>query len=282
MSQEHHSGQAVRVTTRPMGDAPEPGDAPFAVERIAALTHDLGNLLDGSMRYLGLARRSLGAVLAAREAEGVHRQLDVVYASLERMADLVHAAMRSSASVVGSPTMTPMKPISLEEAAEHAAEVLRPEAGERGIEITTAISPDAAGLPAGPLYSVILNAIRNAVESIARAQVREMGVRSGHVEIAVNTKPVGPAEDASVDLVLLEVRDDGAGVPGEGDTARAFDLGYSTKPGGMGIGLALARDVVREFGGMIELVRRTDRGSPDRPGAILKVAYPIARKKPEA
>jgi len=281
MSQQNHNrpGPPIRVTVRPPGDVPDPADAPFAVERLAALGHDLGNLLDGSMRCLSLARRSLGnTAIQTEEERSVQRHLGTVYGALERMADLVHAAMKGSSSVVGSATLCPSQPITLETAITHAADVVGPEAAERGIQIVLSISPDAAALSAGPLYSVILNGLRNAIESIVRAQPRDVGVRTGSVEVSATLKPVGPVDDASIDLVLLEIRDDGRGLPGTEDPNRAFDFGYTTKPGGAGVGLALAREVVREYGGMIELVRRTDRGSPTRPGAILKVAYPMARK----
>jgi len=281
MSQQNHNrpGSPIRVTVRPPGDVPDPADAPFAVERLAALGHELGNLLDGSMRCLSLARRSLGnTAIQTEEERSVQRHLGTVYGALERMADLVHAAMKGSSSVVGSATLCPSQPITLETAITHAADVVGPEAAERGIQIVLSISPDAASLSAGPLYSVILNGLRNAIESIVRAQPRDVGVRTGSVEVSATLKPVGPVDDASIDLVLLEIRDDGRGLPGTEDPNRAFDFGYTTKPGGAGVGLALAREVVREYGGMIELVRRTDRGSPTRPGAILKVAYPMARK----
>src|SRR5205814_1865398 len=91
------------------------------------------------------------------------------------------------------------------------------------------IAPEAAGIPAGPLSSVVLNALRNAVESISRAQPRDTGVRAGRVDVVVRVKPVGPADDASVDLVLLEIRDDGQGIPGKDDPAKAFDFGFTTK-----------------------------------------------------
>ena len=46
---------------RHAGTAPtaDPTDASFAAARLTALTHDLANLLDGSMRCLGLAERTL-------------------------------------------------------------------------------------------------------------------------------------------------------------------------------------------------------------------------------
>ncbi len=62
----------------------------------------------------------------------------------------------------------------------------------------------------------------------------------------------------------------------------AFDFGFTTKPGSLGVGLALAREVIREIGGMIELGHRDERRGSKRPGAVLRIAYPVPRDKPRA
>src|SRR3954467_1961799 len=84
------------------GERPDAADAPFALARLRILTHELNNLLDGSLRSLALARRSL-ALLPAHNAQtdSVSRYFETVFGALERMADIVNAAMRGTASVVG-------------------------------------------------------------------------------------------------------------------------------------------------------------------------------------
>src|SRR5439155_16027454 len=124
-----------------------------------------------------------------------------------------------------------------------------------------AVADDAAALPAGPLYSVFLNGIRNGLESIGRAPADERGERPGRIEVCARIHPPSPRSDPAIAVALIEIRDDGRGFPGA-DPGQAFDFGYTTKPGSLGIGLALAREVVRELGGSIELVRRADGPSP--------------------
>lgn len=268
----------LRLTRTPNG-TPDPADAPFAVDRLTALAHDLGNLLDGTMRCLSLAQQTLRRDSGVPdEVSGALQKLEIAYGALERMADLVHAAMRGSGSVVGSPTLMPTRPITLQEAIEHAADVLRPDAESRGIAIGVSVSAEAAGIAAGPLYSVILNGIRNAVEAIGRAEPDEHGNRRGRVEIVACLRPHRPGDDPGIHTALIEIRDDGRGFPGSGDPACAFDLGFSTKPRSLGLGLALAREVVREAGGTIELVRRTDVATPGRQGMILRIYQPVLRQ----
>lgn len=265
-------------------DRPEAADAPFALERLTVLAHEIANLLDGSLRCLGLARGSLQALPAHHaELDAVRRYVDTVNSSLERMADLVNAAMRGTASVVGSPSLSPKRTICLSEALAHAADVIYPEAHERGVEIHLDLAPAVAPLPIGPLYSVLLNGLRNALEAITREHPASKGRSApastgggGRIDVVGRRRPLGSRRGA-FDLVELEIRDDGPGISGLSDASAAFSFGFSTKPGGMGVGLALSREVVAEMGGTIELLPRTPPLPAPRPGAVLRICYPVAR-----
>lgn len=254
------------------GDHPDAVDGPFVIERLTALTHDLGNLLDGSLRCLGLARRSLarrvGGIDAASNDEAL-RQIDTVYGALERMADLVQAAMRGSASVVASPAVSPRRPFTLHEALLHAARVLAPMAVELRTKMEVACADELASATAGPIYTVILNALRNALESIQRVPDHHRR-DGGRVDVRAWTRTSGGGQR----FIVVDVLDDGAGIHSVGEGVRAFDIGVSSKPGGLGVGLALSREVVRELAGTIELRPRMDIADPVRPGAMLRVTYP--------
>jgi signal transduction histidine kinase len=264
----------IRVDRAGMGERAEPGDAPYAIEHVTALTHEIRNLLDGSIRCLGLARRSIsqlpGELEGARDAT---RHLDIAKGALERMADLVNAAMHGSASVVGSPALAPERPITLEEATRHAADVLMPQAQERGISIVLGIDPLAGSVPVGPMYSVILNGLKNSLESIPEGQ-------RGTIDVTIRIIADEAAARDGLRFHLISIQDDGCGLRGRRTAERAFDFGFSTKQTGRGIGLALAREIVRHAGGSIELCQRTDRSSADRPGAVLRVLYPIVNDAP--
>lgn len=260
----------LRLSTRTEGDPPDPADGPFAIERVEVLSHELGNLLDGSMRCLSLARRLLTRGGSDEEPiERVSRQLDTVYTAMERMADLVNAAMRGSGSVVGSPTLSPDRPITLGEAIRHAIEVLSPMAAEQGVTIGEALEPSAAALHAGPMYSVILNGIRNGIESVARTG------EPGRVEVRAFVRG---GEGAGSALAVVEILDNGGGMPGREAASRAFRPGYTSKAGGLGVGLSLSREIVNELGGAIDLCAREDLGGA-RPGAVLRIVFPPPRDR---
>jgi PAS domain S-box-containing protein len=97
------------------------------------------------------------------------------------------------------------------------------------------------------LQQLVLNLIMNAVEAMS-------GVRDRPREIVIRTQP-GEGND-----VLVAVQDSGVGLSAEG-REKIFDAFYTTKSGGMGMGLAISRSIVEHHGGRLWAV------SNDGPGA---------------
>jgi CheY-like chemotaxis protein len=85
----------------------------------------------------------------------------------------------------------------------------------------------------------------------------------------VHTKRIGDQR------VLLEVADDGPGIP-PAIHARIFDPFFTTKPAGVGtgLGLAIVLSAVREHGGQVHVQ------SPPGGGAIFQIELPAAAETP--
>jgi two-component system sensor kinase FixL len=96
------------------------------------------------------------------------------------------------------------------------------------------------------LLQVMLNLVQNAIDSMRDVadRARILGIRT--------------ATDAG--SVIVEVGDTGVGLPA-GNTARLFDPLYTTKKGGMGLGLAICRRVVLMHGGTIDARSNLDFGA---------------------
>jgi C4-dicarboxylate-specific signal transduction histidine kinase len=97
------------------------------------------------------------------------------------------------------------------------------------------------------LQQVILNLIINAAEAMGDAT-------EGPRELMIST-----AEDPS-NSVHVEMRDSGSGLKPEG-LNRLFDPFYTTKPGGMGMGLSICRSIIEAHGGKIWATANVPRGA---------------------
>ncbi|MFN2121524.1 MAG: ATP-binding protein, partial [Anaerolineales bacterium] len=89
------------------------------------------------------------------------------------------------------------------------------------------------------IQQVILNLIMNAIEAMQQLPDAER-----RIEIA--------AAHRGADTVQVSVTDSGPGIP-EDKAARLFDAFWTTKPQGLGIGLAICRSIVESHGGRIWL-----------------------------
>jgi signal transduction histidine kinase len=87
------------------------------------------------------------------------------------------------------------------------------------------------------LQQVILNLVINGIEAMQAVtdRPRELLIRSHQHE---------------GDQVLVTVRDAGVGLDPQ-QMARLFDAFFTTKPGGMGMGLAISRSIIEAHGGRL-------------------------------
>ena len=85
------------------------------------------------------------------------------------------------------------------------------------------------------IQQVLVNLVRNAVESLTQSQVSEP-------TLVIWTRMTGQGD------VEFGVSDNGEGIPPD-RLARVFDAYFSTRAGGMGMGLAISRTIVEAHQG---------------------------------
>jgi len=95
------------------------------------------------------------------------------------------------------------------------------------------------------LQQVILNLIVNAADAMRAAQPRVLTVQTSRTASGV---------------VRVSIEDTGPGI-GESDRERIFDPLFTTKVGGMGMGLSICRSIVESHGGRIWVSAVASRGA---------------------
>jgi signal transduction histidine kinase len=93
---------------------------------------------------------------------------------------------------------------------------------------------------------VLLNLMMNGIDAMRQQPPRDRRLR---VEVSL----IGET------AAQIAIRDSGAGIPGD-DHARVFDAFWTTKPLGMGMGLAICRSIVDSYGGRIWVEANSGRG----------------------
>ncbi len=224
--------------------------------RATDLAHELNGLLDGSLRFVQLAKRAIDDDPAATEAA---RQLDRARAGLARMGALISRAMTPGLPAAAT-LLADDEPII--DAVTLAVDMARPVAFAKNIEIHLDLSPELVLTPAGPAYTVLSNALRNAIEATEG---------EGRIDVSASVET-----SAGTRYINLTVTDDGPG-PIEGAEDKAFDYGYTTKPGGLGVGLAMLKEIAGEIHADITLTRNPptkDGWRENRPGARFVFRWP--------
>jgi signal transduction histidine kinase len=223
----------------------------LTVERLA---HELSSLLDGSLRCVRLAERALDNDNAVDE-QLIRRALErlrTAQSAMDEMAALLHRAMEGHMTT----TAAFERECSLAEAVRQAIETVTPLADAARVGLSVDVASAAADLPAGPLGTMLINGLRNAIEACA-----EPGVRLRRVELTALLTHNG----RELSVLICDTA---------GGLADADDDETEKKAGGHGIGLGVCRDLARGLGGQCEL-----SDLPYGAGAVLQITVPLRSLK---
>ena len=145
----------------------------------------------------------------------------------------------------------PVDPCAL---AREAGRAFEEEIGGRGVRLSLVVPPGAPVVMghADALVQVLVNLLKNGAEA-ALSVPRGAATPPPEVRLSVT------AEGGTVFFV---VEDNGPGLP-PGAAGQLFEPFYSTKTsqGGTGLGLTIARDIIRAHGGSLEVAQRPDGGA---------------------
>ncbi|KAA0595348.1 signal transduction histidine kinase [Azospirillum lipoferum] len=165
--------------------------------------------------------------------------------------------------------------IDLRQLVDEVALLLERELSAAGAVLVTGFAPDAPpvrGSRVG-LQQVLINLVTNGLHAMVEMGV-EAGVEAGsrRRELSVTVDRLGDSLESgqeSGSQVTVAVRDRGPGID-ETSSARLFDPFFTTRPDGMGMGLAICRSTIESCGGTL-----TARNHPDG-GAVFEFTIPAA------
>jgi signal transduction histidine kinase len=188
--------------------------------------HDLKNLLTPVIAYASLARDRIDPESSA------HGYLDQILRAAERAHSLSERLLQRLRLGTGD-----FHRLVLAEVVKEVALSLQGEHPEHRIETESPFSSTRITGDASALARMVRSLGKNAIEALPAA--------GGRVSISLRKVPLERELE-------LTIRDDGHGMD-EAVLGRIFEPFFSTKPGGTGVGLAIAQEVVRRHRGSMSI-----------------------------
>ncbi len=144
---------------------------------------------------------------------------------------------------------TPTEKLDLNETIREVLALVGDEAKRRSVIIRTQFADDLSPVSGDrvQLQQVVLNLVMNAIEAMSVVDERARA-------LAISTRNIDP------DQVQVTVQDSGTGIDPQ-IIDRIFDSFYTTKPGGMGMGLSISRSIVQAHGGRIWATANDGQGT---------------------
>lgn len=222
----------------------------FLGEAANLIAHEVKNALNSIRLGLDLALsgdRTTPDLRRDRAAQALRQEV-------QRLSEFTSELLTFAKGVVPRPV-----PFDIAEFVERVTEIHRPRADELGAKLRIQRPKAEIRVHADPalVHVVIGNLITNALEAIEAA-----GVSSPEVVVTITE------EDGAV---RVAVADNGPGVPAS-FRPRLFEPFSTSKPSGVGIGLALSRNIARAHGGDLILL------DPSTSGATFVLHLPRKRQ----
>lgn len=220
-------------------------------EFLATVSHELRTPLNAIVGWAQVLSTSTtpDAATIAKAAASLHRNAQTQARVIDDLIDI-------SRIVTGKLRVTP-EPVDLRHVVEASVEAIRPMAAHAGVTLKVSVPDDACVINGdrARLQQIVWNLLANAVKFAP----------NGHVTVAVTP------HDGFLDLI---VSDDGQGIPLEFlphvfDRFRQADSSVTREQGGLGIGLAVVKELVDLHDGTLH-AHSDGRGK----GATFTIRFP--------
>jgi PAS domain S-box-containing protein len=247
---EHGVRMGTLLTLRDVGSLERIGNQLQLSERLAVLgrqtagvAHEVKNPLNSMRLWLEVLKANMPVEPEPQQAV---KMLD---SEIDRLDRAVKTFLNFT-----RPVELKLEEVDLRSVAEEVLEAARPRAARAGLTLCADISPDLPPVRADRqlIYQAVLNLVLNACD-----------FTDGGGRVTVGLKRAG-------EFAVIAVEDTGRGIS-PADQKKIFQLFFTTRPGGSGIGLANAFRFVQLHEGRIEFESEPGRGT------TFRIELPLAR-----
>jgi len=228
---------------------------------MAGVTHEVRNPLNAMAIHLELVREHLrrqqrhsrvpaGTVLGldaggepTTDLDGAREHIDVISSEIKRLDEVITGFVRFI-----HPEELQLQPVSAESLIHEVIALVEPDVRRNGVVCRAQVSaglPELRGDPA-LLRQALLNLALNGCQAMPHGGKLTMG-----------------ASQEKDRRIALTIEDTGTGIPA-GTLDKIFDLYFTTKPKGSGLGLSIVYRVAQLHGGEIEVQSTEGRGTTFR------------------
>ena len=204
-------------------------------EFLAVLSHELRTPLNAILGWTSMLHRQ------AMPADQRDHATQIIARNGERLGRLIEDLLDVSRISSGHLTLT-IEPVDIAEVIDNAVEALTPAAAHRQVHVDCRLAEDAYGVAGDPrrLEQIVRNLLSNAIKFTGAGG-----------SVTISTRRVS-------DQIVLDVRDTGCGIdaaflPHVFDRFRQGDSSLTREHGGLGLGLAIVRDLAALHGGGVEI-----------------------------
>lgn len=247
----HVRGVSIDVTRRKQAEAESrQREAELAhLTRVAmlgelsgSLAHELSQPLTAILSNAQAAARMIGQNADSREE--IQEILAEIIAESQHAAEVV----RKTRGLLRKDAAND-EAVDLAEVVDEVGQLLRRDFVSQGVSFSADLAPDLPSVRGDrvQIVQVLLNLATNACDAMA-------GANGAGRHLSIDA---GRATDGAVQV---SVADDGAGIPLDG-FERLFEPFVTTKPHGLGLGLAVCRTIVGAHGGRIWATNNADKGA---------------------